>query len=88
MDKILERLSKAGLSEDLKVSSMMNKLITRLKKEDFIFTREYKVKSQFKKARGKWPSVIQDSVFIDSTNFHKIYLNMLIDRVILKIEND
>jgi hypothetical protein len=45
MDKILERLSKAGVSEDLKVSSIMNKLITRLKKEDFIFTREYKVKS-------------------------------------------
>lgn len=36
----------------------MNRLITRLKKEDFIFTREYKVKNQFKKARGKWPSVI------------------------------
>lgn len=58
MNDIIDRLNRAGISEDLKLSVMLNTIISRLKKEDFIFTREYKVKNQFKKVRGKWPSVL------------------------------
>ena len=77
-----------GISDDFKIVDMLNLIISRLKKEDFVFTKEYKIKNIFVKSSGKWPSVLQNSVFIDSTNFYKIYLVMLFDRIIKKAEND
>ena len=74
--------------EDIKINELINIILSHLKKEDFVFTREYKIKNVFTKASGKWPSILKDSVFIDSTNFYKIYINMLIDRIIMKLEND
>ena len=71
-----------GIEDNFKILDLFNNVLSNLKKEDFIFTKEYKIKNTFVKASGKWPSVIRDSVFIDSTNFYKIYLNMLIDRII------
>ena len=55
-------------------------LFKRLKREDFVFTRPYRVKNVFKKTRGKWSSAFSNSVYLDSKKFHIIYSDMFFKR--------
>ena len=52
-----------------------------MKRKDFIFTRDYRVKNHFNQTRGKWSSAIANSVPLDSKKFHIVYSDLFFQRV-------
>ena len=66
-----------GLTGETPLYVVMDRLLKNARKEDFIFTKKYRVRSLFKKARGKWPGSLTDSIFIDSKKFLVVYAEML-----------
>lgn len=67
--------------DDRKVADILNQIFKKFKRDDFVFTRLYKVKNHFKKTRGKWSSAISNSVFLDSKKFHVVYSSMFFKRL-------
>ena len=68
------------LKDDTEVSHVLDVLFKRVKREDFIFTRPYEVASHYEKTRGKWSSVVSNSVYLDSKKFHIVYSDMFFKR--------
>jgi hypothetical protein len=60
----------------------------RVKREDYIFQRKYRVKNTFKKPRGKWSIYTSDSVLMDYKDFHKIYSHMFFNRIMEVIDRE
>lgn len=73
---------KLGIEEDGEVSKALDFVFKRMKRDDFKFTRPYKVKNHFQQARGKWSSAISNSVFLDSKKFHIIYSDLFFKRFV------
>ena len=79
-NQLVKRLVKSN-PEDHRVADILDLFFKKFKRDDFVFTKLYKVKNHFKKTRGKWSSAISNSVFLDSKKFHMIYSSMLFKRV-------
>lgn len=60
---------------------MIDDFLEGTTRKDYLFTRQYKVVDTFKKVRGKWPAALTDSVFMDSGKFHRIYFDMISNRI-------
>lgn len=73
-------MSKFDLQDGRKLSDILDFIIKKFKRDDFVFTKLYKVKNHFKNTRGKWSSAISNSVFLDSKKFHIVYANMFFKR--------
>lgn len=79
-NKLVKRLVNSN-PDDHKVADILDLLFKKFKRDDFVFTKLYKVKNHFKKTRGKWSSAISNSVFLDSKKFHIIYSSMFFKRI-------
>lgn len=78
MKPVLKQLK---IEEDSSVANILDHVFKRMKREDLIFKRPYEVKNHFNQTRGKWPSAISNSIFLDSKKFHIVYSNLFFKRV-------
>ena len=70
-----------GLYDDTPAASFFDDFLNKTTKDDFIFSREYKVVRNLGKVRGKWPLALTNSIFIDSKKVHTIYSSMFSQRI-------
>ena len=61
---------------------IVDRVIKNLKREDFIFSKNYQIKAIYDYPRGKWSNLATDSVFVDSKKFFSIYARKFFDRII------
>jgi len=50
--------------------------------------REYTIKAVFDSPRGKWPSSLPNSIFLDSRKFFAIYSAQLFDNIVEVMERE
>ena len=80
---IMKQETKKLLMDDTTpLSSIIEEGIKVTKRNDFIFSKNYTVKGVFESPKGKWANAIKDSLFLDSTKFHIVYANKIMDRVL------
>lgn len=60
----------------------MDKFMIITEPKDFKFASNLTIAATFDKPYGKFPGVVKDAVFMESTNFHSLYANKLMDRVL------
>lgn len=82
------QLQQFHITEDSKCAKVLDYIFKRTKREDFIFTREYTVKNHFQQTRGKWPSAIANSVFLDCKKFHIVYSELFFKRLYKKLNDE
>lgn len=75
---ILENLN---YPEGAKVSEELTKYFSYMREEDFVFDHDFKVTAQAHDFYGKWPSLLGDAVYLDSTHFMPELLEMLRDNL-------
>ena len=74
-------LEQAGITEKTLLYEVVDMALRRVKRSDFIFDKEYKVKTTFEKPDGKWQNAIAESAFLDSTKFFQIYSSKFFNRL-------
>lgn len=87
-DTLKIKTSNYGITPEAKVAPYLEAFLIRVKREDYLFNRKYRVKNTFKKPRGKWTLAIAESVLLDYKDFHKIYSHMFFNRIMEIIDRD
>ena len=54
-------------------------ILNYVERKDFIVVKEYTVKAVFDSPRGKWPSAIAESIFIDSKTALKTWVGLFFE---------
>ena len=52
-------------------------LLSNIKRSEFIFNKQFKVKAVYDYPKGKWPSVMGDAIFLDSTKLQDTLYELL-----------
>ena len=61
---------------------IVDRVIKNLRREDFIFSKNYQIKAIYDTPRGKWSNLATDSVFVDSKKFFSIYSRKFFDKIL------
>ena len=80
--------SKLGFNNQTLMSDVLDRLISKMKPNDFLFEQDYTVKATFTDVSSKWQSVLKDCIWLDSTKFFKVYSNKFLDRVMQVMHRD